>query len=49
MKIAFCFLTNKNINNVNLWKQFFINNNNNNIYIHSKITYQIIIILKGFL
>lgn len=36
MKIAFCFLTNKNINNVNLWKQFFINNNNYNIYIHNK-------------
>jgi hypothetical protein len=36
MKIAFCFLTCKNLNNLNLWKQFFVNNKDYNIYIHNK-------------
>ena len=35
-KIAFCFLTYKNLNQPKLWKHFFINNNEYNIYIHNK-------------
>lgn len=36
MKIAFCFLTCKNLNNPVLWKHFFTNNEKFNIYIHNK-------------
>jgi len=36
MKIAFCFLSYGNVNQSNIWKHFFINNSEYNIYIHNK-------------
>ena len=36
MKIAFCFLSYGNLNQSNIWKHFFINNSEYNIYIHNK-------------
>jgi hypothetical protein len=35
-KLAFCFLTINDINNPNIWNNFFIDNSRYNIYIHSK-------------